>query len=35
MLLDQVGKAKASAAAKSLSIPGPDACMEASISMSA
>jgi flagellar protein FliS len=35
MLLDQVGKTKAGAAAKSLPIPAPDARMEASISMSA
>jgi flagellar protein FliS len=35
MLLEQVGKTKAGAAAKTLTIPAPDARMEASISMSA
>jgi flagellar protein FliS len=35
MLMDQVGKAKAGAAATKMAIPSPDARMEASISMSA
>jgi flagellar secretion chaperone FliS len=35
MLLEQVGKAKAGIAAKTLPIPAPDARMEATISMSA
>ena len=35
ILLDQVGKEKASAAARNMSIPEPDSRMEASISMSA
>ena len=35
MLLDQLGKSKAGAAANRLAIPSPDARMEASISMSA
>jgi flagellar protein FliS len=35
MLMDQLGKSKAGVAAQKLSIPSPDARMEASISMSA
>jgi flagellar secretion chaperone FliS len=35
MLMDQLGKAKAGAAATKLAIPSPDARMEATISMSA
>jgi len=35
MLMDQLGKSKAGAAASKLAIPSPDARMEASISMSA
>jgi flagellar protein FliS len=35
MLMEQVGKAKAGAAATKMAIPSPDARMEASISMSA
>ena len=35
MLLDQLGKNKAAAAATKMDMPAPDARMEASISMSA